>query len=328
MDKFGAADVNEGWKTWSNGMKRDALGAILQGCKGELGATMAQLNAMISSQSDAAALAAGTGGAGSAGGWCCRFCGHAPVPVAKNNCSACGRARQVLSSYELRARKRDKEEAAKAAKRAELNKQRDEDLARQLMEEEMDAERRRAMQVRHSPAGGCRLCVSRPTAPLPGLFAACHTVRHCVLLVRSPTVAMTPQDSAIARQIQLNQWDEQEAEEDLALAAAAARIGEDGDYGDEGEDAEGKDAAVKCSVCLVKVANATLMHGITGHTCCCMPCARVLEQHCLPCPLCREPIAQVVMDANWQKAAEAQQTKGAAVKKRTRKKKGKKILGM
>jgi hypothetical protein len=36
--------------------------------------------------------------------------------------------------------------------------------------------------------------------------------------------------------------------------------------------------------------NATLVHGDTGHVCCCLKCAQDLKPKGLACPMCRKPI--------------------------------------
>ncbi len=36
--------------------------------------------------------------------------------------------------------------------------------------------------------------------------------------------------------------------------------------------------------------NATLVHGDTGHVCCCLECAQDLKPKGLACPMCRKPI--------------------------------------
>ena len=40
--------------------------------------------------------------------------------------------------------------------------------------------------------------------------------------------------------------------------------------------------------------NATLVHGDTGHVCCCLECAQDLKPKGLACPMCRKPIDVVI----------------------------------
>lgn len=49
-----------------------------------------------------------------------------------------------------------------------------------------------------------------------------------------------------------------------------------------------------CLICLTDERNATIIHGETGHICCCLRCARILKQKGDRCPVCRLPIAMVI----------------------------------
>ncbi|XP_032239542.2 uncharacterized protein LOC5514038 isoform X2 [Nematostella vectensis] len=49
-----------------------------------------------------------------------------------------------------------------------------------------------------------------------------------------------------------------------------------------------------CIICLENPKNATLIHGDTGHLCCCWSCAQVLKRRCDPCPICRSRIDHVI----------------------------------
>lgn len=49
-----------------------------------------------------------------------------------------------------------------------------------------------------------------------------------------------------------------------------------------------------CVVCMETERTATLVHGDTGHTCCCLACAKDLQQREQPCPMCRNPIEAVI----------------------------------
>ncbi|XP_078376243.1 uncharacterized protein LOC144659637 isoform X2 [Oculina patagonica] len=54
----------------------------------------------------------------------------------------------------------------------------------------------------------------------------------------------------------------------------------------------------KCIICMEQPKNATLIHGDTGHCCCCWACAQVLKQRGDPCPICRAPIEHVIRQFN------------------------------
>ena len=49
-----------------------------------------------------------------------------------------------------------------------------------------------------------------------------------------------------------------------------------------------------CVVCWEKQCNATIVHGETGHGCCCIDCAKELKRRNQPCPVCRESIDLVI----------------------------------
>jgi len=49
-----------------------------------------------------------------------------------------------------------------------------------------------------------------------------------------------------------------------------------------------------CMCCYDQVANATLVHGETGHICCCLACGKKCQQQGLGCPICRLTIDQVI----------------------------------
>ena len=55
-----------------------------------------------------------------------------------------------------------------------------------------------------------------------------------------------------------------------------------------------KEEATFCIICMVGPKVATLVHGETGHLCCCFPCARQLKARAQPCPVCREPVELVI----------------------------------
>ncbi|KAL7566059.1 hypothetical protein ACA910_009846 [Epithemia clementina (nom. ined.)] len=50
-----------------------------------------------------------------------------------------------------------------------------------------------------------------------------------------------------------------------------------------------------CVCCEDKLANATLIHGQTGHICCCLECARIIQAQHLGCPICRLDIDNVIL---------------------------------
>ena len=49
-----------------------------------------------------------------------------------------------------------------------------------------------------------------------------------------------------------------------------------------------------CLICLTEERTATIVHGETGHICCCLQCARILKQKGDRCPVCRLPIQMVI----------------------------------
>jgi E3 ubiquitin-protein ligase Mdm2 len=49
-----------------------------------------------------------------------------------------------------------------------------------------------------------------------------------------------------------------------------------------------------CIICLMRPKNATIVHGTSGHVCCCLECANTLQRRNDPCPICREPIQLVI----------------------------------
>ena len=50
----------------------------------------------------------------------------------------------------------------------------------------------------------------------------------------------------------------------------------------------------ECVVCLDAARDATIIHGDTGHMCCCYDCALDLKWRGDPCPMCRLPIDAVI----------------------------------
>jgi ankyrin repeat protein len=50
----------------------------------------------------------------------------------------------------------------------------------------------------------------------------------------------------------------------------------------------------ECCICMTRKKNATLIHGGTGHLCCCTVCARELKDRGDTCPICREHIDLVI----------------------------------
>ena len=49
-----------------------------------------------------------------------------------------------------------------------------------------------------------------------------------------------------------------------------------------------------CVVCMDRVREVTLVHGETGHTCCCNNCAIELQKSSSGCPMCRLPIEAII----------------------------------
>ena len=54
----------------------------------------------------------------------------------------------------------------------------------------------------------------------------------------------------------------------------------------------------KCIICMELPKNATLIHGDSGHCCCCWTCAIILKQRGDPCPICRARIKKVIRQYN------------------------------
>ncbi|XP_031567388.1 uncharacterized protein LOC116302283 isoform X2 [Actinia tenebrosa] len=50
----------------------------------------------------------------------------------------------------------------------------------------------------------------------------------------------------------------------------------------------------ECIICTERPKNATIIHGDTGHLCCCWQCAQVVKMRGDPCPICRMPIDKVI----------------------------------
>ena len=67
---------------------------------------------------------------------------------------------------------------------------------------------------------------------------------------------------------------------------------------EETRSSEGTDNNDTCIICLEQPKNATLIHGDTGHCCCCWPCGQVLMRRRDPCPICRAPIERVIRQFN------------------------------
>lgn len=53
-------------------------------------------------------------------------------------------------------------------------------------------------------------------------------------------------------------------------------------------------ASEVCVVCASRPKTASIIHGNSGHQVCCYRCAKRLKRKSLPCPVCRQPIKQVI----------------------------------
>ncbi|XP_057308101.1 E3 ubiquitin-protein ligase Mdm2-like [Hydractinia symbiolongicarpus] len=62
----------------------------------------------------------------------------------------------------------------------------------------------------------------------------------------------------------------------------------------DNSDDDDLDESEKCIICLSKRRTATIVHGRTGHCCCCLSCAYILEKRKDKCPICRAPIDLVI----------------------------------
>ena len=60
------------------------------------------------------------------------------------------------------------------------------------------------------------------------------------------------------------------------------------------DDEEEPNEELRCVVCMTRRKNATIVHGNTGHICCCMHCALTLKSKGDKCPICRAPIDNVI----------------------------------
>ena len=54
----------------------------------------------------------------------------------------------------------------------------------------------------------------------------------------------------------------------------------------------------KCMICMTADKDATIVHGETGHMCCCYRCAKDLQVRGHSCPMCREKIDAVIRQFN------------------------------
>jgi E3 ubiquitin-protein ligase Mdm2 len=54
------------------------------------------------------------------------------------------------------------------------------------------------------------------------------------------------------------------------------------------------DDAGDCVICLERPKDATIVHGDTGHVCCCTTCAQELHRTGARCPICRAAIDRVI----------------------------------
>ena len=61
-----------------------------------------------------------------------------------------------------------------------------------------------------------------------------------------------------------------------------------------GDEEEEPDEEMRCVVCMSRRKSATIVHGNTGHICCCMQCALTLWKKGDKCPICRAPIDNVI----------------------------------
>eukprot|EP00794_Sanderia_malayensis_P003553 gene3553-4056_t len=61
-----------------------------------------------------------------------------------------------------------------------------------------------------------------------------------------------------------------------------------------GDEEEELDESKRCVVCMFRRKNATIVHGATGHICCCIQCALQLKGQGNHCPICRAPIENII----------------------------------
>lgn len=62
----------------------------------------------------------------------------------------------------------------------------------------------------------------------------------------------------------------------------------------DGRSGAPSDGSGDCLICLDRPKDATIVHGNTGHVCCCTTCANELMRKGARCPICRAPIDRVI----------------------------------
>ncbi|XP_066914910.1 uncharacterized protein [Clytia hemisphaerica] len=67
---------------------------------------------------------------------------------------------------------------------------------------------------------------------------------------------------------------------------------------DDDVNIENLDESERCVICCSRRKNATIVHGNTGHVCCCISCANTMQQRGDNCPICRAPIDLVIKQFN------------------------------
>ena len=137
---------------------------------------------------------------------------------------------------------------------------------------------------------------------------ACRNISHCQQQSysglqwpewsHSLTIHFLFFEALSSRQPEENPWvtrDRVTTAESESNAACMALITEKGKALAFPEDTDDNS---KCIICMEQPKNATIIHGDTGHCCCCLQCAQVLKLRGDPCPICRAPIDHVIRQFN------------------------------
>ena len=91
------------------------------------------------------------------------------------------------------------------------------------------------------------------------------------------------------RHEELVRWKRKKLEDEckeLREAVAAARVAQ--------TSAQPSPPDETCVVCMDAPKEVTLVHGDTGHFCCCASCAKRLQDRDKPCPVCRADIDRAI----------------------------------
>ena len=127
-------------------------------------------------------------------------------------------------------------------------------------------------------------------------IAALHAASEEAAASRDAACQAAAREAAAVRVAQEMAQQVEALRERERAAAAAAPAGNERPRPDA-RDQGGVDEAPAegyCVLCLERLKNATLIHGDSGHVCCCLECASELKRRGQPCPICRKPISAVI----------------------------------